>query len=108
METRKIEKTNRTTGLVASVALAIALTVAVTFAWGFGNVERADASGSGPPATVDLNGDGQVALGDLMIVVQCLGKTTSDPGCELSDTNGDGGIGLSDLMLVVKFYGQKV
>ena len=57
---------------------------------------------------MDLNEDGQVALRDLMMVVQCIGKSTTDPGCESNDTNGDGGIGLSDLMLVVQFYGQKV
>ena len=108
METRKIEKTNRTTGLVASVALAIALTVAVTFAWGFGNAGQAEASGSATvPSAVDVNGDHQVALGDLMVVLGCLGKTATGP-CESSNVNGFPGIGLGDLMMVVKYYGQEV
>ncbi len=66
METRKIEETQRTTGLVTSVVLAIGLAVAVTFAWGYGTIDQADASGSGPPSRVDVNGDHQVALGDLI------------------------------------------
>ncbi len=90
------------------MALAIALAVAVAFAWGYGNVERAEASGTAAPAAVDLNGDGQVALGDVILVVQCLGKTTSYPGCESCDVNGDLGIALGDLMLVVKHFVQVV
>ena len=91
--------------------LAIALTVAVAFAWGY-DVEQAEAGGSLPPAevelNVDLNGDGQVALRDLLMVAKCIGKATSDTGCESSDVNGDGGIAIGDLLLVLKYFGQKV
>ncbi len=108
METRKIEETHKKTGLVASVALAIALAVAVTFAWGYGNVEQAEASGSVSPAAVDLNDDGYVALDDLIMVVRCLGGTTSDTGCGSSDVDGDGIIALVDLILVLKHFGTVV
>lgn len=108
METMKIEETHRTTGLVASVVLAIALAVAVTLAWGYGNVGQTEASGTAAPAAVDLNGDGQVALGDVIMVARCLGKTTSYSGCESCDVNNDNHIALGDLMLVVKHFGQLV
>ncbi len=108
METRKIEETHKKTGLVASVVLAIALAVAVTLAWGYGNVEQAEASGSASPADVDLSEDGYVTLDDLMMVLRCLGGTTSDTGCESSVVVGDGIIALGDLMQVLKHFGTVV
>ena len=94
-------------GLVASVVLAIALAVTVTFAWGYGNVEQVEANGP-PPAALVVDKDGQVALSDVIIMLHCLWKVASDTACESSDINGDGQVTLVDLVRVMAHFGEVV
>lgn len=56
------------------------------------------------PLPGDLNGDGQVDLEDILIVMADFGA--SPPSDSRADANGDGRVGLLDLVTVAKFFGS--
>jgi len=59
-----------------------------------------------PPCTGDIDGDGQVALSDLAILLSAFGQCTGDPGFDAAaDLDGDGCVALGDLAVLLSAFG---
>ena len=57
-----------------------------------------------PP--VDVNGDGQVDIRDLVLVGRHLGETIEEPIHPNPDVNGDGVVDILDLVLIKRHFGE--
>lgn len=55
-----------------------------------------------PPCPADLNGDGEIGLSDLAILLSNFGVVGPSP----ADINGDGGVNLADLALLLASFGS--
>lgn len=58
-----------------------------------------------PPLPGDLNGDGQVGVQDLLILLSGWGNCSADELC-VADLNGDGAVGVVDLLILLSNWGQ--
>ena len=73
-----------------------------TFGHGFVNAKAAlDAVDDGTTCVGDLDGDGNVGVGDLLSVVEQWGACN---GC-IGDIDGDGSVGVSDILAIVDAWG---
>ena len=54
----------------------------------------------------DVNGDGKVDVGDLVLVGRHFGETIEEPISPNPDVNGDGTVDISDLVLIGKHFGE--
>jgi hypothetical protein len=54
----------------------------------------------------DVNDDGQVDIGDLVLVGLHFGKTIKEPVSPNPDVNGDGVVDISDVVLIGKHFGE--
>jgi len=61
-----------------------------------------------PPCDGDVDGDGQVTLTDVALVLSAYGSRTGDPEfLPGADLDGDGEVGLGDLAVVLANYGRQ-
>jgi hypothetical protein len=74
------------------------------------NVDTTGGSASGVDFTLiagDINGDNQISLADLLLLLKAYGSTPSSSNWNAAaDLNCDGQVSLTDLLLLLKNYGQ--